>query len=78
MSTAGDVIKVLESITAEVLAAEGLDSLGSLLNSASRLVQDVADAIKAKQPDLKAEVAAADLVADVVEAEKFNPLNPHG
>lgn len=71
MSTVLDVVTAIEAVAVEVLDAAGLDELGKLLNAATKLAEDVAAAIKAKQPNLKAEVEAADLTADVVEDEKF-------
>ena len=71
MSTALDIVGVIETITADVLSAAGLDELGKLLLAGTKLVEDVAAEIKAKQPDLRAEVEAANLAADVVEDAKF-------
>ena len=71
MSTALDIVGVIETITADVLSAAGLDELGKLLLAGTKLVEDVAAEIKAKQPDLHAEVEAANLAADVVEDAKF-------
>lgn len=71
MSTATDVIAILETVTNDVLQVMGQTELAKLLQAAEKLAADVAAMVQARTPNLPVEVAAADIVADLAEDAKF-------
>ncbi len=71
MSTATDIITILENVTGAVLEAMGETELAKVLQAGEKFVADIAAALEAKKVNLPVQVAAADIAADVAEDAKF-------
>ena len=71
MSTATDIITILETITSDLLETMGEGELAKLLQAVEKLVSDVVAAIEAKKVNLPVQVTAADIAASIAEDQKF-------
>jgi len=71
VSTATDIIGLIETVTTDVLDAMGQTELAALLQAAEKLVLDVTVSMQQKTINLPVQVAAADIAADVAEDQKF-------